>query len=333
MALLDNALTRRLNTPYPLWQAPLPFDLISPGYAGQISAAGALGILRVPPHATCEDLQNRIDAYRTHHDRPAFCFYHDLPHEPHPSVVPAWESDSFFAGLAQPARPDSFEDLLGTAVAAAPRAIGFARGLPDKDYIGALREQGIFTFAVCTGLPEAVTAEIFAVDAVVLQGTEAGGERAGFGNRLKTPEQSAASLLQQVRRDIRLPIIVWSDFADSADIVAAILCGAQSVMLDRPWLACQEAQLSPAQQEALRESTEFDSITSHTYTRHALRHLRHNAALPSVDGAHREALWHGYFQLHPEQRPLCVAASPTPDAEDLNALLAHYQQGIRQFLA
>lgn len=337
MALLDNALTRRLNTPYPFWQAPLPFDLVSPAYAGQISAAGALGLLRVAPFATCQDLQNRIDAYRTHHDRPAFCFYHSLPREPRMDAIPTWENESFFAGLAltpiAPAQPDSFEDLLGTAIAANPRAIGFARGLPDKDYITALREQGIFTFAVCGNVAEAVTAEIFNLDAIVLHGMEAGGERSGFDNRLHAPEQSAASLLQQVRREVRLPLVVWGDFADSADIVAAILGGAQSVMLDRPWLACHEAQLSPAQQDTLQHGNEFDSTVSQTYTRHPMRHLRHHAPLPGIDSINREALWHSYFTHHPEQRPLSVAASIATAAADLHALLEHYRQGIRQFLA
>ena len=337
MALLDNALTRRLNTPYPFWQAPLPFDLIAPAYAGQISAAGALGILRIPPFANGDELQQRIDTYRNYHSQPAFCFYHPLPQQPRADAIPAWESESFFAGLTQhsgqSAPPDSFEELLGIAIAATPRAIGFARGLPDKDYITALREQDIFTFAICTNLAEAVTAEIFEVDAIVLQGTEAGGERAGFSNRLHAPEQPAASLLQQVRREVHLPLIVWGDFADSADIVATILCGAQSVMLDRPWLVCEEAQLGPAQQEALRNGNEFDNITSQTYTTRPMRHLRNPAAPNGIDSAHREALWHSYFQQHPEQRPLSVAASATPSADNLNTLLAHYQQGIRQLLA
>lgn len=337
MALLDNALTRRLNTPLPFWQAPLPFDLISPLFAGQISAAGALGMLRISPFAHCAELQSRIDAYKSHHEQPSFCFYHALPQEPHMEAVQPWESESFFAGLhheatSLPHAPDSFEDLLGVAIAAAPRAIGFARGLPDKDYITALREQGIFTFAVCTNVLEAVTAEIFGVDALVLQGTEAGGERAGFANHLHAPAQPLASIVQQVRREVDLPLVVWGDLADSADIVAAILCGAQSVMLDRPWLLCHEAQLSPAQQDVLRQSNEFDSVVSHAFTTHALRHIRDNHALPHIDNARREALWHSYFSLHPEQRPLCAAATPTPPLDDLPALLQHYQQGIRQLL-
>ena len=91
--------------------------------------------------------------------------------------------------------------------------------------------------------------------------------------------------------------------------------------------------MSPAQQDALRHSTEFDSIVSHTYTGNPLRHLREPHALPHIDNAKREALWHGYFSLHPEQRPLCAAATPTPVAEDLSALLHYYRQGIRQLLA
>lgn len=336
MALLDNALTRRLNTPYPFWQAPLPFDLVSPEFAGQISAAGALGILRIAPFDTCAALQSRIERYRAHHAQPAFCFYHTLPQQPHPMPVPAWESESFFArleeGAPELAAPNSFEDLLGTAIAAEPRAIGFAHGLPEKDYIATLREQGIFTFAVCTDLAEAVTAEIFGVDALVLQGPEAGGERAGFANDLGAPLQPAMSLLQQVRRHIKLPLILWGDIADSADIVAAVLCGAQSVMLDRPWLTCVEAGLDEKQRRILRDASEFDNLTTTSYSAHPLRHFRNTLHI-ETDSQSRDALWHHYFALHPHARPVCAAASPTPQTEDLHALLQHYQQGIARFLA
>lgn len=338
MALLDNALTRRLNTPFPFWQAPLPFELVSPEFAGQISAAGALGMLRVAPFETCITLQERIERYRAYHASPAFCFYHTLPQQPQMMPVPAWESEAFFASLdsfppPDIAAPDSFENLLGTAIAAEPRAIGFAHGLPDKDYITALREQGIFTFAVCTDLAEAVAAEIFGVDALVLQGPEAGGERAGFANDLASPAQPALSLLQQVRRDISLPLIVWGDLADSADIVAAILCGAQGVVLDRPWLTCAEAGLDEAQYRILREASEFANRATTCYTAYPLRHFRSIFAQPHTEAASREALWHHYFAREPQARPLCAASSPTPQASDLNALLHHYQQGIRQFLA
>ncbi|MDO5091315.1 MAG: nitronate monooxygenase [Cardiobacteriaceae bacterium] len=338
MALLDNALTRRLNTPYPFWQAPLPFDLVPAEFAGQISAAGALGMLRVAPFDTCHALQTRIERYRTHHANPAICFYHTLPQQAQMMPVPAWESEAFFASLdiyppPELPAPDSFENLLGTAIAAAPRAIGFAHGLPERDYISALREQGIFTFAVCTDLAEAVAAEIFGVDALVLQGPEAGGERAGFANDLASPPQPALSLLQQVRRDINLPLIVWGDFSDSADIVAAILCGAQSVMLDRPWLTCAEAALDEGQYRLLRETSEFANRATTCYSAHPLRHFRVSSAQTHSEAASREALWHHYFAQKPEARPLCAAASPTPQAADLNTLLQHYQQGIRQFLA
>lgn len=337
MALLDNTLTRRLNTAFPFWQAPLPFDLVPAEYAGQISAAGALGMLRISAFAHGEDLQQRIEHYRAHHPHPSFCFYHTLPQQPQMMPVPAWESEAFFAAFdifpaPDIAAPDSFEDLLGIAIAAEPRAIGFAHGLPEKDYISALREQGIFTFAICTDLAEAVTAEIFGVDAVVLQGLEAGGERAGFANNLGAPLQPVLSLLQQARQALTLPLVAWGDFADSADIIAAILSGAQSVMLDRTWLSCTEAGLDEAQRRILQEANEFDNLTTTTYTAHPLRHV-HNTLQRDTDSNAREALWHHYFSLYPQQRPLCVAASPTASAENLHALLEHYRQGIHQFLA
>ena len=225
MYLVTNALSEQLGSQYPFWQAPLPFDLISADMSGRISAQGAHGIIRIAAHDTRDSLNAKINAYRKHHTAPSFCFAHCLPQQPQGD-----KPDTFAAELLQTRlntepltlqRGDHFLDLLDTAIAARPRAIGFAQGLPDRETLSLIREQGIFTFAIVGNLLEALSADDFGVDALVLQGMEAGGERSAFSDDLPHVEQTALSLLQQVRAYSNKPLIVWGDLTGAADIVAA----------------------------------------------------------------------------------------------------------------
>ncbi len=139
MTLLTNVLTESLNTNYPFWQAPLPFNLIRAQTAGQISAHGALGMIRIAAHDNVVKLKQIIDAYQTYHDRPCFCFAHHLPQMQSAALFSyetfynlanylSWQVDE--PDLPQ---PDHFLDLLETAIDANPRAIGFANGIPNKE--------------------------------------------------------------------------------------------------------------------------------------------------------------------------------------------------------
>ena len=145
MHLVTNALSEQLGSQYPFWQAPLPFDLISADMSGRISAQGAHGIIRIAAHDTRDSLTAKIDAYRKHHAAPSFCFAHCLPQQPQGD-----KPDTFAAELLQTRlntepltlqRGDHFLDLLDTAIAARPRAIGFAQGLPDRETLSLIRER------------------------------------------------------------------------------------------------------------------------------------------------------------------------------------------------
>ena len=338
MYLVTNALSEQLGSQYPFWQAPLPFDLISADMSGRISAQGAHGIIRIAAHDTRDSLTAKIDAYRKHHAAPSFCFAHCLPQQPQGD-----KPDTFAAELLQTRlntepltlqRGDHFLDLLDTAIAARPRAIGFAQGLPDRETLSLIREQGIFTFAIVGNLLEALSADDFGVDALVLQGMEAGGERSAFTNDLPHVEQTALSLLQQVRAYSNKPLIVWGDLTGAADVVAAIISGAQAVMLDRPFLACTENALDEASRARVIHGSEYQSQISAQYTARPLRCLPH--AFSDAEEAllrGQENLFAAAFAQQPEARPLPVSISAIDDPQTLTHYLNQQAQLIRQMIA
>lgn len=323
MAFPETVLSRKLNTSLPLWQAPLPFGIIPAETSAQISASGAIGILRIGETDNCNDLARTIEAYRKHHDAPSFCFTHRLPNHPHfNSNNPQLQQLTNQYHIPYPLpEADHFLDLLELTIAATPKAIGFANGIPEKDTIDFIKSQNILTFAIVKNLLEALTAEDFGIDALVLQGSEAGGEQCGFDNDLPALELSALSLLQQVRTHTALPLILWSDYTHGADIVAAIIAGAQAVMLDRAFVQCgNHAELS--------QYNEYHSQINSHYTIRPMRYSinEHPIHLHNLNPAEREALCQAYFKQHPEKAPLAISSSPNQLPTTLPELLTELQQ-------
>ena len=338
MYLVSNALSERLGSQYPFWQAPLPFNLISAEMSGRIGAQGAHGIIRIAAHDTRDSLEAKTAAYRQHHAAPSYCFAHLLPHQPQGDKPDTAAAELLQTRLnSEPLalqRGDHFLDLLDTAIAAQPRAIGFAQGLPDRETLALIREQGILTFAIVGNLLEALSADDFGIDVLVLQGMEAGGERAAFTNDLPHVEQTALSLLQQVRAYSKKPLVLWGDLTGPADTVAAIISGAQAVMLDRPFLACAENGLEPDLRERAIHGSEYQSHISDQYTTRPMRCLHHRAS--AIDDAAlrgQENLYAAAFAQQPEERPLPVAISAIDDPQNLTHYLNQQAQHIRQMIA
>lgn len=314
MSLFHNHLNEKLKTEFPFWQAPLPFQLLNASFAGKLSAAGALGMIYISPSCTVQELQAMIRDYQEFHPQPSFCFTHPLPQLPQ-LVVQDSTSDPItgdHSPIPEAQQPAHFLDLFDVVCNANPRAIGFANGIPDGETIRFINKQSIHTFAICHSVVEALAASSLDVSIIVLQGLEAGGERFQFSNQLNEVHQPALSLLQQVRALVKQPIVLWGDFTHGADIVAAMVSGAQGVMLDRPFVQCQESELSDGQYAQLANTTEKDSTLRHDLTFRMLRTLPFNFSYAQnnlPDPLLRAYRTHLFFAQHPEARPLCVALS------------------------
>lgn len=332
MIFPENALSQKLGTSIPLWQAPLPFGIVPTSISGEISASGALGMIRVGETERCAELEKTVDDYLKHHNKPALCFMHRLPKHTHFSPHSQHLSD--LATQYQLPYPlpsaDHFLDLLEMAISANPRIIGFANGIPEKDTITFIKEQNILTFAVVKNILEALTAEDFGIDALVLQGIEAGGEQCGFDNNLPNLQLPALSLLQQIRSHTALPLILWSDYTHGADIVAAIIAGAHAVMLDRPFVQCALPNSHIAHYH------EYQSQVNAHYTIRPMRYVNtpnvQPLYLPNVTPAERESLITTYLKQHPEETPYPISASANQLPTTLPELFAEIQSQARALI-
>ena len=87
-------------------------------------------------------------------------------------------------------------------------------------------------------------------DALVLQGSEAGGHRASFADVDDEP-LSTLVLLRLVAQHVRLPLIATGGLTDGPAVAAVLAAGAAAAQLGTAFLRADEAGTEPAYREAL----------------------------------------------------------------------------------
>lgn len=325
----------KLEANLPVFQAPLPFQVIQPEMSGQISALGAVGMLHIAEYSNVEVLENELNQYKKHHERPAVCFTFRLPKI---SQFFLNEGDKLLQ-LAQKyairyplPKPSHFLDLLDLVLAYNPRVIGFANGIPERDLIKFIKSRNITTFAVCRDLSEALTAADFGVDSLVLQGGEAGGEQFHFENSLPRLNQSGLNLLQQIRNKVDLPLILWTSITHGTDILGAIISGAASVMMDKAFVRCA---IGDNLRNKLDKKTEYDFMVNQRFTKRNMRYIPSGTELPDfsiLDKASAQAMMDAYLRSHPDRLPLPVSAPECNLPPRLREMLEVVENQFAEFL-
>lgn len=326
----------KIEANLPIWQAPLPFQIIQAELSGQISALGAVGMLHIAEYSNVELLENELNQYKKHHERPAVCFTFRLP-----KISQFFLNDSDkLLQLAQKysiryplPKPSHFLDLLDLVLAYNPRIIGFANGIPERGLIKFIKSRKITTFAVCRDLSEALTAADFGVDCLLIQGSEAGGEQFHFENTLPRLNQSGLNLLQQIRNKVDLPLVLWTSITHGTDILGAIISGASSVMMDKPFVRCA---IGDNLRNKLDKKTEYDFSLNQRYTHRNMRYLKlATGEIPdfsSLDRVSAQAMMDAYLRSHPDRLPLPVSAPECNLPPRLREMLEVVENQFSEFL-
>ena len=97
-------------------------------------------------------------------------------------------------GMVSDVSPEHLSMLLD----AKPEVVSFHFGLPEPEIVQAIKSAGIFILSSATTVAEARLLEERGVDAVIAQGTEAGGHRATFTGIEMGQQPGLFSLLPQV---------------------------------------------------------------------------------------------------------------------------------------
>ena len=277
-----NALTERLNLKWPILQAPMG-SASTPALAAAVTNAGGLGGLGMWGRSA-EHAARRIAGFR---QQSAGSLNVNYPIWPDPRCAP--EASAAMRqhlqarydahGLGQVPEPSGGVSDVGPEHVAVlldtkPEMVSFHFGLPEPDIIRALKSAGIFILSSATTVAEARLLEQRGVDAIIAQGTEAGGHRATFTGVSMSLQPGLFSLLPQVVDAVRLPVVAAGGVADGRTAAAAFMLGASAVQLGTAFLLCEEADVRDAHRAALAEAGDACTVVSDVISGRPCRYIR-----------------------------------------------------------
>lgn len=150
---------------------------------------------------------------------------------------------------------------------ARPRVVSSIMGLLPPDVVRRLKAAGIDWWATVTTVAEARAAQAAGADAVVAQGSEAGGHRGAFvAAAARDSAVGLFALLPQVVDAVKVPVVATGGIADARGVAAALLLGASAVQVGTALLRCPEAGLSPAWSQALAGAAPEDTRLTRAFS-------------------------------------------------------------------
>ena len=147
-----------------------------------------------------------------------------------------------------------------------PQVVSFHFGLPSDRLLERVKKIGAKIFSSATTVTEALWLEDKGVDAVIAQGLEAGGHRGIFLSDDLTTQVGTLSLLPQIVRAVKIPVIAAGGIADAVGVRAALSLGAAGAQIGTAYLLCPEATISAVHRKALKSEAARHTALTNIFT-------------------------------------------------------------------
>ena len=274
---IDNGFLQRLGLDNPVIQAPMAGGGDTPALVAAVANAGGLGSIGAA-YLSPEVIAKTAAETRALTDRPfAINLFAPLPLPERPDPGAALDRvRPYYAelGLEPPAIPepaaDDFAEKLAACLASDAAVFSFTFGVLPADAIAAIKGRGVTLLGTATTPEEAKILEAAGVDAIIAQGSEAGGHRGSFtGGRDTEFERNLVgtmALVPQIADAVSLPVIASGGIMDGRGIAAALTLGASAVQMGTAFLTCAEAGIPEAYKEAILAARASDTRLTRAFS-------------------------------------------------------------------
>jgi nitronate monooxygenase len=267
---LRTALCDLLGIRYPILQSGMG-GVAGPELVAEVSRAGGLGIL-AGLRLSKDQLRQGVRRVRELTDRPfgVNLWLHTAIRPPaDPATLPEetvrrvqGTLDTFRGQLGIPSRterpapvPDVIDEAFEVILDERVPVWSIGLGNPRRDMVARCHERGIKIIAMVATVDDARAVVASGVDAVVAQGSEAGGHRSTW---VKPASRDAAqvgamALIPQIVDAVKVPVIAAGGIADGRGIVAALALGAVGALLGTRFVATRDSVAADFFKKALLE--------------------------------------------------------------------------------
>ena len=247
---MKTRITELLGIEYPIFQAAMSWASSNSALVIAVSNAGGMGVLAAGP-LRIDDFRRILGEIRAGTKRPY--------------------------GVNIPLNNPKAREMLNIAHEARIPVMVASQGGP-REHLARFRAVGTKWFHVVASVEHARKAEAAGVDALVVDGAEAGGH----------PPPSEVGTLVLVRRVLqvtKLPVIASGGIADGAGIAAMLALGADAVQLGTRFIATPEASVHERYKRAVLDA-EVDQTALVGRGAHPIRQLK-NAFSAKYEAAER----------------------------------------------
>src|SRR6201999_2987960 len=158
--------------------------------------------------------------------------------------------------------PESLERTADIIIEGGAKAFISGLGAPPPHLTKKFHDAGLKVMNVNGAVKHAKSAERGGLDAVVAQGTEAGGH---------TGRIAGLALIPQIVDAVKIPVIAAGSIVDGRGLAAALALGAQGVWMGTRFIAADEAHAGALYRQVIVEASDEDTIVTRSYSGKPMR--------------------------------------------------------------
>jgi len=236
---------KELGIEYPIIQAPMA-GITTPAFVAAACEAGVLGSIGAG-YLSAKDTRVFIRNVKNRTFKPfaVNLFVSEQTDCSEETIREAYEALQPIGkelGMSKwdaPISKSEFDEQVQVIIEETVQVCSFTFGLPNESTVRLLKENNIYLIGTATTKEEAELAEEIGMDAVVLQGSEAGGHRGSFLGELKFLPLD--ELMKEVLLSVQIPVIAAGGIANKKRKEFLLSLGAEAIQVGTILIAADES--------------------------------------------------------------------------------------------